>query len=107
MCRSARDTDYQEIAAEARELARRLPRKGELSEEKRGELEPVLVRLQKRVGEVAAIDFFHGRAREPVEGLLQEIVERLAPPESKPEEKAGVVEKPRRQTWVTRTGIHV
>jgi hypothetical protein len=107
MFRSARDNDYQEIATEARELARHLPRKGDLPDEKRGELEPVLVRLQKRVGEIAAIDFFHGRSREPVEGLLQELAERLAPPEPKPEVKAEVLENPRRRTWVTRTGIHV
>src|SRR5438067_1756840 len=105
--RSARDTDYQEIATGARELARHLPRKGELSDEKRGELEPVLNRLRRRVSEIAAIDFFHGRAREPVEGLLQELAERLAPPEPTPEEKAEVVDKPRGRTWVTRTGIHV
>jgi len=77
MFRSARDADYQEVAAEARELARHLPKKAELSEERRAELEPVLVRLQKRVAEIAAIDFFHGRSREPVEGLLQELTERL------------------------------
>ncbi|MFL5457925.1 MAG: chromate resistance protein ChrB domain-containing protein [Myxococcales bacterium] len=107
MFRSARDADYQEIAGEARELARLLPRKGDLSDEKRGELEPALIRLQKRVGDIAAIDFFHGRSREPVEGLLQELVERLARPEPKPEEKAEVPERPRGRTWVTRTGIHV
>jgi hypothetical protein len=107
MFRSARDADYQEVAAEARELMRQLPRKGELSEEKRGQLEPAVVRLQKRVGENAAIDFFHGRSREPVEGLLQELAERVARPESKSEEKAEIVERPRGRTWVTRTGIHV
>ena len=90
-----------------RELARHLPRKGELSEEKRAELEPVLVRLQKRVGEIAAIDFFHGRSREPVEGLLQDLAERLVRPEPAPDKKREVVEKPRGRTWVTRTGIHV
>jgi hypothetical protein len=107
MFRAARDGDYQEIASEARELARHLPKKGELSEEKRGELEPALVRLQKRVREIAAIDFFHGRSREPVEGLLQELAERLARPEPEPEKKPDVVEKPRGRSWVTRTGVHV
>jgi hypothetical protein len=67
----------------------------------------VLVRLQKRVAEVAAIDFFHGRSREPVEGLLRDLAERLAPPEPEPEKKTKPVEKPRGRTWVTRTGIHV
>jgi hypothetical protein len=107
MFRAARDADYQAIATEARELARRLPRKAELTEEKRAELDPGLVRLQKRVGEVAAIDFFHGRGREPLEGLLQDLAERLAPAEPELEKTPAVVEKPRGRTWVTRTGIHV
>ena len=108
MFRSARDAEYQELANEARELARHLPRKGELSEEKRAELEPALVRLQKRVAEIAAIDFFHGRAREPAEGLLQDLAQRLAPAEPEVEKRGDVVvERPRGHTWVTRTGIHV
>ena len=107
MFRSARDAEYQEVVNESRELARHLPKKGELSEEKRAELEPALVRLQKRVGEIATIDFFHGRSREPVEGLLQELAERLAPAEPEPDKKTELVEKPRGRTWVTRTGIHV
>src|SRR6266446_4891455 len=77
------------------------------TEEKRGELDPVLARLQKRIGEIAAIDFFHGRSREPAEGLLQDLAERLAPPEPEPEKKPNVLDKPRGRTWVTRTGIHV
>ena len=107
MFRSARDAEYQEVAAEAREVARHLPRKGELSEEKRAELEPVLARLQKRVGDIAAIDFFHGRAREPVEGLLRDLADRLASPEPEAGKSTGIVERPRGRTWVTRTGIHV
>ena len=107
MFRSARDADYQEVAADARELAQKLPRRGAASDEKRADLDPVLARLQKRVGEIAVIDFFHGRAREPVEGLLQDLAERLARPERAPAKETATVEKPRNRTWVTRTGIHV
>src|SRR5437868_623374 len=107
MFRAARDAEYQEVATEARELARRLPRKTDLTEDKRAELEPVLARLQKRVGEIAAIDFFHGRSREPMEGLLQDLAERLAPLEPEPVKEPAMVDKPRGRTWVTRTGIHV
>src|SRR5437764_15079608 len=49
MFRSARDADYQEVAADARELAQKLPRRGAASDEKRADLDPVLARLQKRV----------------------------------------------------------
>lgn len=107
MFRSARDADYQAVATEARELARRFPRKAGLSEEKRAELEPGLVRLQKRAGEIAAIDFFHGRGREPLEGLLRDLAERLAPPRPEAAKTPPAVEKPRGRTWVTRTGVHV
>ncbi len=66
------------------------------------------LRLQKRMAEIAAIDFFHARSREAVDGLLRELDERLAAraPEKEPDIKAAL-EKPRRATWVTRTGIHV
>ena len=107
MFRAARDADYQEIASEARALAQKLPKKGEVSEEKRAELAPALGRLEKRIAEIATIDFFHGRAREPTSGLLQELAERLAPPEPAPVKQTGPVERPRGRTWVTRTGIHV
>jgi hypothetical protein len=108
MFRAARDLEYQEVARDARGLLRRLPRKGPVDEKKRAVLEPQLARLQKRVAEIAAVDFFHGRKREPVEGLVSALAQRLAPPapeiEAQPAAGAG---KPRGRTWVTRTGIHV
>ena len=108
MFRAARDADYQAIANDARELSRRLPRKGEIADEKRGELEGALARLQKRVGEVATIDFFHARSRESVDGLLKEMEEKLAArPEKTDDAPTRALEKPRGATWVTRTGIHV
>jgi len=108
MFRSARDAEYREVAEEARELSRKLPRKGEASDEKRAELAPQLVRLQKRIADIAAVDFFHGRGREPLEGLIRELADRLAPPAPRLEANGeAIVEKPRGRTWVTRTGIHV
>ncbi len=108
MFRAARDADYQAIANDARELAKRLPRKGEIADEKRGEIEAALARLQKRVGEVATIDFFHARSREAVDGLLKEMEENIAARAPKTEiAPPRAVEKPRGATWVTRTGIHV
>ena len=108
MFRAARDADYQAIANDARALARQLPRKGELDEDKRSDLAAVLARLQKRVGEVAALDFFHGRGREAVEGLLQELDEKVAARVPRTDGGAArAAEKPHGATWVTRTGIHV
>jgi len=108
MFRAARDADYQAVGEEVRQLARSLPRKGELPEERRSEMVAIVARLQKRMAEIAAIDFFHARSREAVDGLLRELDERLAAraPEKEPDIKAAM-ERPRRATWVTRTGIHV
>jgi len=108
MFRAARDADYQAIANDARELSKRLPRKGEVADEKRGELEAALARMQKRVSEAAAIDFFHARSREAVDGLLKELEEKIAARAPKAETApARAAERPRGATWVTRTGIHV
>jgi hypothetical protein len=107
MFRAARDADYQAIADDARALARRLPRKGELAEDKRGDLEAALARLQKRAGEVAGIDFFHARSREALDGLLKDLEEKLAARPRAESAPARVLHKPRGATWVTRTGIHV
>jgi hypothetical protein len=105
--RAARDAEYQEVAADARELARHFPRRGFPKDETRPGLEAQLAKLQKRVAEIAALDHFHARGREPVEGLLAEMATRLAQPAAEPASPRKALEKPRRATWVTRTGIHV
>ncbi len=108
MFRTARDTGYDEISEEARTLAREVPRRGALSGGQRTVLEPQLARLQKRMAEVAALDFFAARGREPAEGLLLDLAQRLATPVRQPKAKEASMEpKPQGATWVTRTGIHV
>ena len=108
MFRAARDIDYLAVARDTRALAKRLPRKGAFAGGKRGEREAALARLQKRVGEIAALDFFHARGRESLEGLLREVEQKLAARAPKARApRARAVEKPRGATWVTRTGIHV
>src|SRR5213075_2338093 len=77
MFRAARDADYQELAGEARELTQAAARKAEIPEDKRAELEAALVRLRKRESEIAALDFFHGRAREALDGVLRELEQKL------------------------------
>jgi hypothetical protein len=108
MFRAARDADYDEIGKETRTLARQAARRAALSDDQRPILEAQLARLQKRMTEIAALDFFAARGREPAEGLLRELAQRLAPPAKDPEPKEGSMEsKPQGATWVTRTGIHV
>jgi hypothetical protein len=104
--RTARDADYALLSEEARTLSRTLPRRGSPTEERRALLEPQLLRLAKRLTEIAALDFFHARGREPVEGVLREIGRRLEPPQPQAKEPA-VRARPNGATWVTRQGIHV
>ena len=106
--RSAREADYDAIREQARLLARRVPR-GNLSEGRRSVLEPQLARLNKRVAEIAALDFFGARGREPLEGLLRALGRRLTAPAKGTDanKEASMAVKPKGATWVTRTGIHV
>jgi hypothetical protein len=65
-----------------------------------------IVKLRKRLGEIAAIDFFGANGREPVEGLLNGLEQQMR--ETAMESKsrspshalAGLV-------WVTREGVHI
>jgi hypothetical protein len=105
--RRARDADYDQVAAEARALAARLPRRGGPAEPLRAELVAQLLRLQKRVREIAAIDHFQARSREAVDGLVGSLEARLAPPEAALPADRAPARRPQRATWVTRTGVHV
>jgi hypothetical protein len=108
MFRAARDAEYDELSQEARKVTQQKPRRGAPLEDKRTSFEAPLVRLQKRLAEIAEVDFFAARGREPVEGLLRDLAQRLVPPAETSERKEAVVEpKPKGATWVTRTGIHV
>ena len=108
MFRAARDADYQALAGDARGLSEALPRRGDLPEEKRAELATALERLRKRESEIAALDFFHARGRETLDGVLRGLEEKLERPAPAVQEaRSAVPEKPRGAVWVTRTGIHV
>jgi hypothetical protein len=106
MFRKARDADYDDLSKDARKTLQQLPGRGTALEEKRVSFEAQLVRLQKWLAEIAEIDFFAARGREPVEGLLRDLARRLAAEASKPKRLEAAV-KPKGATWVTRTGIHV
>ncbi len=110
--RSARERDYAEIGEAARRLARGVssPRAGRLGSARRARIEAELGRLRKRLEEIERIDFFGAPGREPVEGLLGGIEQRLVFPEDggrsrrKRDWKTSEVEGSR---WVTRKGVHV
>ena len=101
----ARDADYDALVKEIRAAARLLPRRGRPKPEARRAIEAELRRLQLRLEEIEAIDFFHASSRETAAGMLEELRRRTA--SARP---AAADERPERyhgRTWVTRRGIHV
>jgi hypothetical protein len=88
MFRAARDADYGAIAADAR----------------RAKEEPDVARLERRLAEVAAIDFFAAGGRGAAESAVHARRVRLSP--RTPTAAAPRTEL-RGRTWVTRRGIHV
>jgi hypothetical protein len=104
---AARDADYAQIAEDARELASALPPRLAREDERRGELETQLGRLQKRIGEVTAIDFFCAPGRVAAEAALASLGRRLLRREEVEPSVAISPESYRGRTWVTRKNVHV
>jgi hypothetical protein len=98
--RAARDLDFAELADEARRLSQ-LVQDDELSDP----LEADVARLEKRLAEISAIDFFGASQRETAAGLVGALRTRLQPTSARADGVAP--ERPLAATWVTRTGVHV
>ena len=109
---AARQKDYEEIAGEVRELARRpLGKRSDAT--KRAEITSELARRKKRIAEVLAIDFFGAPGREAAESGVTSLEERLGR-RAAPAAGAvrGAAAKPklsdyRGRVWVTRKNVHV
>jgi hypothetical protein len=105
--REASDTNYAEIVKEARTLATPLQRRRLLKDNERVALLDDVQRLDRRLQEIAATDFFGASGREVASGLLAELRAKTGPAKADdgmPSERAQAVQG---RTWVTRTGIHV
>ena len=98
---AARDEDYGEISAAARELAG--------AGAPRAELAVQVARLRRHLDEVVAIDFFGADGREPAEGLVAGLEAGLNEEEDvvTATEPKAVSEPLRNRTWVTRQGVQV
>jgi hypothetical protein len=103
---AAREADYAVLAREARALLASAGRLGKRSG-KSEQVESALLRLRKRLAELAAIDLFGASGRDAVEGLLASIQSLLRPPTPEPDQGAPVPGEFRGRTWVTRSGVHV
>jgi hypothetical protein len=103
---AAREADYEALAREARRLQGVVSRRGTRPSRARGKAAATLARLRRRLGEVAAIDFFGTSGRGTVEGLLSAVEAELRPAEAK-EHPSTTAADLRGRTWVTRRGVHV
>lgn len=100
---AARDEDYAEIAAAARDLG------SKRSDGTDAEFATQVARLRKQLDEIVAIDFFGADGREPAEGLVSGLEAGLH------EEDNGVTgtetkaasDPLKGRTWVTRQGVQV
>jgi hypothetical protein len=107
---AARDADYQQLAEEVRERVADLPSRVARDDERRAALEDDLVRLRKRLGEIADIDFFSSSGRVAAEAALEGLERRLrrnAPPPAPKGDGRLAPEDHRGRTWVTRKNVHV
>jgi hypothetical protein len=114
----ARDADYSPIAEEARRLAEELPPGGPPPGERRGRAEADLLKLRKRLAEVAAIDHLAAPGRRDTERAIAALDARLhassaggGRPARRPGRPGETVRAARGRykdrTWVTRKGVHV
>jgi hypothetical protein len=105
---TARDADYAQVAEEAREVSGGLPSRLARDDERRPQLEAELVRLRKRVAEIAAIDFFASSGRVTAESAIDALERRLRRNERAHSEPPTLGRADYRgRTWVTRKNIHV
>ncbi len=94
--RAQRDAEYAELAAAADEVAHARGR----------EVSGELGRLERRLAEIVALDFFGATGRRAAAAALALARERHAPPARRP--AASAAARPAKgRTWVTRSGVHV
>ena len=103
---AARDAEYAALEQEARRFQQADRRRNHRDGDK-GRTAAAVARFRKRLGEIAAIDFFGSPGRESVEGLLAAVeadlrpaTERVARPAPKLGDLSG-------RTWVTRAGVGI
>ena len=110
---SARDEDYQTIAAEARDLAARLA--DDLPDNALAEIAGQVARLRKQLDTVVAIDFFGADGREPADGLVSGLEARLQREDTavnteRTDGEPAATGEPGRlkdRVWVTRQGVQI
>jgi hypothetical protein len=102
--RAARDEDFSKLTSAARELGKVID--DDDDDVPPSAFESEVARLEQRLSEIDAIDFFDAPLGEGARSLVALLRERLQPAVVRATEgSAGT--KPRGATWVTRAGVHV
>jgi hypothetical protein len=104
---SARDADYAALAQEVRRLQASLNRRRKRSDPVSEQVGSALLRLRRRLADVARLDFFGASGRDTVEGLLASVEAGLRPSGTEAEPSPTPTATMRGKTWVTRNGLHV
>ncbi|HYP99563.1 MAG TPA: chromate resistance protein ChrB domain-containing protein [Polyangiaceae bacterium] len=103
----ARNTDYAELATEARGVSKLLGAK-RVSSDRLAALSEQAMKLRRRFNEIVAVDFCHAPGRMPTQGLLTSVESSLAELRGDTkQEPLTRVARPSAATWVTRTGVHI
>ncbi len=103
----ARDSDYREVSVDAEALLRGAPRSAKGIEAERTKLTAECARLERRIAEIAAVDFFEAPAAAEARRSVDRLKARLASPDPAEPAARGPRSRPRAATWVTRTGVHI
>lgn len=104
---AARAADYETLLADLEAVSKDLPETAEALGPRGGELSAQASRLRKRLGQVAAIDFFGAAGRQAAEALLTRIESRLQGGAQAHPANAPPAPGYRGRTWVTRRGVKV
>ncbi|MGO9572115.1 MAG: chromate resistance protein ChrB domain-containing protein [Desulfomonilaceae bacterium] len=110
---TTRNTDYAQIAEEARSVLDSVPASASaITDEDKTGIEANLSHLKKRFSSVTALDFFAAPGREPAETLIEQLEARLKEARSKTGINEAETENSdlgdlRGRTWVTRKGVYV
>jgi hypothetical protein len=107
---AARNADYEALAEDARAVQKAFPRRGEVPEGRRAELEGQIARLEKQLAEIAKVDFFGTSHRVAVEGLVRGLGVRLRGDPGARGKEGSTSMLPvdvRGRVWVTRKNVGV
>jgi hypothetical protein len=103
----ARNSEYAELAAELRGVAKLLKTK-RIAPEKLATLSEQVTKLRRRIEEIAAIDFCDAPGRGSAQGLLVGVERTLSDLRGDTQQEPLTrVARPSGATWVTRTGVHI